>query len=393
MAKKHVEVGTTAVAMAMRQINPDVLAAYPITPQTAIVQTFSQYVADGKVDTEFITVESEHSAMSSCVGAAAAGARVMTATGSAGLALMWEILSVASGLRLPITMVNVNRALSAPINIHCDHSDSMGARDSGWIQIYSENSQEAYDNVIQAIRIAEVEEVRLPVMVMLDGFIISHGIEEFETLEDDEVRNFIGEYKPKYSLLNVNEPISHGPLQLFDYYFETKRQQADAIYKARSVIEKVSSQYEKLSGRNQPIIEKYFTDDAEYIIVVLSSTAGTAKSVVNELRKKGLKVGLIKPRIFRPFPYYEIIETLKNTKAIAVLDRSNSFGAQGGPLYIEIRSALYELTQKPLIKNYIYGLGGRDISLKNIRSVYSDLEKIVKTGRVEKPVSYLGVRK
>jgi len=393
MAKKHAEVGTTAVAMAMRQINPDVLAAYPVTPQTAIVQTFSQYVADGKVDTEFITVESEHSAMSACVGAAAAGARVMTATASAGLALMWEILSVASGLRMPITMVNVNRALSAPINIHCDHSDSMGARDSGWIQIYSENSQEVYDNVIQAIRISENEEVRLPVMVMMDGFIISHGIEEFETLEDEDVKDFIGENKPKYSLLDVKEPVTHGPLQLFDYYFETKRQQADAIYKARSVIEEVGRQYEKLSGRSQPIIEKYFTDDAEYIVVVLSSTAGTAKSVVKELRKEGLKVGLIKPRIFRPFPYFELEEVLKNMKAIAVLDRSCSFGAQGGPLYIEIRSALYELVQKPLIKNYIYGLGGRDISLENIRSIYSDLEEIAKIGKVEKPVSYFGVRK
>ena len=393
MVKKHVEVGTTAVAMAMRQINPDVLAAYPITPQTAIVQTFSQYVADGKVDTEFITVESEHSAMSSCVGAAAAGARVMTATSSAGLALMWEILSVASGLRVPITMVNVNRALSAPINIHCDHSDSMGARDSGWVQIYSENSQEVYDNVIQAIKISENEEVRLPVMVMMDGFIISHGIEEFETLEDGDVKNFIGENRPKFSLLNIKEPVTHGPLQLFDYYFETKRQQVDAIYKSRLVIREVGKEYEKLSGRSQPIIEKYFADDAELIIIVLSSTAGTAKSVVNELRKEGLKVGLIKPRIFRPFPYYELKEALKNTKAIAVLDRSNSFGAQGGPLYIEIRSALYELTKKPLIKNYIYGLGGRDISLENIRSVYSDLEDITKISRVEKPVSYLGVRK
>lgn len=393
MAKKHVEVGTTAVAMAMRQINPDVLAAYPITPQTAIVQTFSQYVADGKVDTEFITVESEHSAMSACVGATAAGARVMTATASAGLALMWEILSVASGLRVPITMVNVNRALSAPINIHCDHSDSMGARDSGWIQIYSENSQEAYDNVIQAVRIAESEEVRLPVMVMLDGFIISHGIEEFETLEDEDVKNFISENKPKYSLLDVKEPVTHGPLQLFDYYFETKRQQANAIYKSRAVIEEVGKEYEKLSSRSQPTIEKYFTSDAEYIIVVLSSTAGTVKNVVKELRKDEIKVGLIKPRIFRPFPYFELAEALKNVKAVAVLDRSCSFGAQGGPLYIEIRSALYELVQKPLIKNYIYGLGGRDISLENIRSVYFDLEKIVKTGRVEKPVSYLGVRK
>lgn len=393
MTKKHVEVGTTAVAMAMRQINPDVLAAYPITPQTAIVQTFSQYVADGKVDTEFITVESEHSAMSACVGAAAAGARVMTATASAGLALMWEILSVASGLRVPITMVNVNRALSAPINIHCDHSDSMGARDSGWIQIYSENSQEAYDNVIQAVRIAESEEVRLPVMVMLDGFIISHGIEEFETLEDEDVKNFIGENKPKYSLLDVKEPVTHGPLQLFDYYFETKRQQANAIYKSRAVIKEVGKEYEKLSSRSQPTIEKYFTSDAELLIVVLSSTAGTVKNVVKELRKDGIKVGLIKPRIFRPFPYFELAEALKNVKAVAVLDRSCSFGAQGGPLYIEIRSALYELVQKPLIKNYIYGLGGRDISLENIRSVYFDLEKIVKTGRVEKLVSYLGVRK
>ncbi len=392
MGKKVALIGTAAMATAMRQINPDVVSAFPITPQTAIVQDFASYVHNGMVDTEFITVESEHSAMSACVGAASAGARVMTATSSAGLALMWEILSIASGLRLPVVMTNVNRALSAPINIHCDHSDSMGARDAGWIQFYSENSQEGYDNLIKSIRIAEDENVRLPAMVMIDGFITGHSTEILEILEDSQVKGFLKENKAPYSVLDIENPSTFGPLQLTDYYFETKKQEADAMVASMDTIKAVCKEYRELSGREQPLVDTYMIDDAEMAIMVLSSTAGTTRSVVRELRKDGIKAGLIKPRLFRPFPKEEIIESTKNLKALAVLDRSDSFSGQGGPLYSEVRSALYDLDTKPVITNYVYGLGGRDTTIDQIKKAFNDLSSVAKTGKAENLVNYLGVR-
>ena len=384
--------GNEAVAYAIKQINPDVMAAYPITPQTALIQKFSEYVADGLVDTEFVTVESEHSAMSACVGAAAAGGRVMTATAANGLALMFEILYVASSNRLPIIMPMVNRALSGPINIHCDHGDSMAARDSSWIQIYSENVQEAYDNTIQAVRIAEHMEVRLPIMIMYDGFITSHGIECVEFLDDNKVAKFVGEYPPRYPLLDINHPVTYGPLDLYDYYFEHKRQQIEAMKKAKKVVLEIGKEFKKSFGREYKLFEDYRLSDAERAIVVLSSTAGTAKEVVDELRIKGEKVGLLKLRLFRPFPYKEIAKVLSHLKAIAILDRSCSFGAFGGPLFTEIRSALLETGQVPQNVNYIYGLGGRDINQVDIASIYTDLENIIKTGKVEERVKYFGVR-
>jgi len=384
--------GNEAVAYAIKQINPDVMAAYPITPQTDIVEKYSEYVADGLIDTEFITVESEHSAMSACVGAAAAGGRVMTATSANGLALMFEILYIAASNRLPIVMPMVNRALSGPINIHCDHGDSMAARDSSWIQIYSENAQEAYDNTIQAVRIAEHMEVRLPIMVMYDGFIISHGIECVELLEDDKVAKFVGEYPPRYPLLDINHPVTYGPLDLYDYYFEHKRQQIEAMRKTKKVVLEIGKEFKKAFGREYKLFEEYRLSDAERAIVVLSSTAGTAKEVVDELRTKGEKVGLLKLRLFRPFPYKEIAQVLYHLKAIAILDRSNSFGAFGGPLFTEIRSALLEAGKVPQNVNYIYGLGGRDINQTDIASIYADLEKILKTNKVEERVKYFGVR-
>jgi len=384
--------GNEAVVYAIKQINPDVMAAYPITPQTALIQKFSEYVADGLVDTEFVTVESEHSAMSACVGAAAAGGRVMTATSANGLALMFEILYVASSNRLPIIMPMVNRALSGPINIHCDHGDSMAARDSSWIQIYSENVQEAYDNTIQAVRIAEHMEVRLPIMVMYDGFITSHGVECVEFLDDDKVAKFVGEYPPCYPLLDVNHPVTYGPLDLYDYYFEHKRQQIEAMRKAKKVVLEIGKEFKKAFGREYKLFEEYRLSDAERAIVVLSSTAGTAKEVVDELRTKGEKVGLLKLRLFRPFPYKEIAQALSHLKAIAILDRSNSFGAFGGPLFTEIRSSLLETGKVPQNVNYIYGLGGRDINQVDIASIYADLENIIKTGKVEERVKYFGVR-
>ncbi|MCX7920197.1 MAG: pyruvate ferredoxin oxidoreductase [bacterium] len=384
--------GNDAVAEAMRQINPDVVAAYPITPQTELMHKFAEYVADGLVKTEFVLVESEHSAMSACIGASAAGARAMTATSACGLALMWEVLYVAAGMRLPIVMTDVNRALSAPINIHCDHSDTMGARDSGWIQLYAENAQEAYDNVIQAIRIAEHPKVRLPVMVCMDGFIISHTNERLELLPDDVVTNFVGEYKPEHYLLDVDHPVTFGPLDLQDYYFEHRRQQAEAMRNAGPIILDIGKEFEKISGRSYGYFEAYRMDDAELVIICLGSTAGTTKVVVDQLREKGKKVGLLKPRVFRPFPYQELINVLKNVKAVAVLDRSDSFNGFSGPLFSELRGALYGSEANPKIVDYIYGLGGRDIGLEEIERVYTDLDTIVKTGKIEQLVTYLGVR-
>jgi len=393
MSKNTVAItGNDAAAYAIKQINPDVMAAYPITPQTALVQKFSEYVADGLVKTEFVTVESEHSAMSACVGAAAAGGRVMTATAANGLALMFEIVYIAASSKLPIVMPVVNRALSGPINIHCDHSDSMAARDSGWIQLYSENAQEAYDNTIQAIRIAENMKVRLPVMVMFDGFITSHGIEMVDFLDDEVVQNFVGDYQPNNPLLDPEKPLTYGPLDLYDYYFEHKRQQAEDIKNSKPIILDVAREFEKISGRPYGLFESYQLEDAETAIVALSSTAGTAKEVVDEMRAKGKRVGLLKPRVFRPFPYQEIAKALSHLKAVAILDRSDSFGAFGGPLFTEIRSAMMEFGKIPENIDIIYGLGGRDINEQDIEGVYNQLDAIAKSGKVKERIQYLGVR-
>lgn len=384
--------GNQAAAEAMRQINPDVVAAYPITPQTEIVMNYADFVADGLVDTEMIPVESEHSALSAVIGSAASGARTMTATSSQGLALMWEIVYIAASLRLPIVMNVVNRSLSAPINIHCDHSDTMGARDSGWIQIYSENPQEVYENTIMAIRIAEHPEILLPVMVCQDGFIISHGVEDVQILEDEVVKNFIKDYKIEYPLLDVDHPVTYGSLDLQDYYFEHKRQQTEAMEKAKEIIPQIFAEFSKISGKNYSFIEEYKIEDAEIAIVAIGSTAGTAKEVVDELRAEGIKAGLIKVRVFRPFPKEAIIKAISPLKVVAVLDRSETFSTCGGQLFNEIRSALYEAEKKPLITNYIYGLGGRDINPTHLKSIYQDLIKINKTKKVETLINYFGVR-
>ena len=385
--------GNEAVANAMRQINPDVVAAFPITPSTEVPQYFSTFVNNGAVDTEFVPVESEHSAMSACVGAAAAGARVMTATSANGLSLMWEILYIASSLRLPMVMACVNRAVSGPLNIHNDHSDSMGARDSGWIQLYSETNQEAYDNFIMATRIAEHKDVQLPVMVCYDGFITSHSIENIELIEDDLVKNFVGEYHPEHYLLNREEPIAVGPLDVQPYLFEHKYQQANGMRNAAKVIKEVSEEFEKLTGRKYEFIEKYQMDDAEYAIVVLNSTAGTAKAVVDELRAKGVKAGVIKPRMFRPFPATEIAEALRNVKAVAILDKADGLNGVGGPLFTDVTSAMIvNGVTTPKAVNYIYGIGGRDVRTNDIEKVYNDLKEIATQEKVENPYRYLGLK-
>jgi len=392
MAKIKAFTGDEIAAETMRQINPDVVAAYPITPQTETVQKFSEFVADGLVSTEMIRVESEHSAMSACVGAAAAGARAMTATSANGLALMWEIVYIAASSRLPIVMPLVNRALSAPINIHCDHSDSMGARDAGWLQLYCENCQEIHDNLIQAVKIGEHQAVRLPVMVCFDGFILSHGTEGVNVLDDEQVQEFVGEYQAEHPLLDLERPVTFGPLDLFDYYFEHKRQQVDGMEQAPAVIRSVGKEFEQLSGRAYDTVEDYYLDDAEFMVVALGSTAGTVKAVVDDLRAEGVKAGLLKVRVFRPFPEQEIREWLSRAKAVAVMDRSASFGAAAGPVCLEVRSALYEASNRPPVVNYIYGLGGRDTGIDQIQSVYQDLRNIAGSGTVPPPVKYLGVR-
>ncbi len=392
MGKRVALTGNEAIALGMRQINPDVVAAYPITPQTDIVQYFASFVSDGQVKTELVTVESEHSAMSATIGAAAAGARAMTATSSQGLALMWEVVYIAASFRLPIVMPVVNRALSGPINIHCDHSDSMGARDSGWIQLYSENAQEAYDNLLQAVKIAEDKRVMLPVMVCQDGFITSHGMENLEILQDEEVRTFIGEYTPDYSLLDTKRPVMYGPLDLQNYYFEHKKQQAEAMKDALPVILEVAEEYRKLSGREYQLFEAYRMDDAEYAVVIMGSAAGTTRVVVDELRAAGEKVGLLKLRVFRPFPYKALQQVLGKVKAVAVMDRADSFSGFGGPLFSEIRAGLYDLETRPRISGYIYGLGGRDLGIDEIKRVFAETKMIARGGDAADLVTHLGVR-
>lgn len=383
--------GNGAMAEAMRQINPDVVAAFPITPSTQIVEDFSKFVADGKVDTEFVTVESEHSAMSACIGAAAAGGRVMTATASAGLALMWEMLYVAASMRQPIVLSLVNRALSGPINIHADHGDSMGARDAGWIQLYSENNQEAYDNLVMAPRIAEDLNVRLPVMVCQDGFIISHAIQTMQLEDDAAVREFIGEYQPVYPLLDVKNPVTMGALDLQDYYIEHKRGQYEAMKQAKQTVLAVADEFEQKFGRRYGLFETYRCEDAERIIVALNSVAGEIKEVVDALRAGGQKVGLLKIRLFRPFPYEEVRDVLAKAKIVTVLDRSCSFGAWG-PLYTEVRSALYDLEGRPMCYNRIFGLGGRDMLMSDIESVYAESAGYLEKGAVEKSFDFMCVR-
>jgi pyruvate ferredoxin oxidoreductase alpha subunit len=386
--------GNEAVATAMRQIDPDVVAAYPITPQTSTVQKLADFVADGLVSTEFVTVESEHSAMSACVGASAAGARVMTATSSNGLALMWEILYVAASSRCPIVMSLVNRALSGPINIHCDHSDVMGMRDSGWIILFSESGQEAYDNLIQAVRISEHPDVLLPVAICQDGFITSHGVERVEIYDDRDVKAFVGEYSPQWPLLDMERPKTYGSVAFHDYYYEHKRQQVEAMEQAKRVVQGVTGEFNEQFARDYGFFESYRLEDAEAAVVVVNSTAGTARTVVDRLRDEGLRVGLLKLRVFRPFPAQELAQALGHLEALAVMDRSISFGAMdnAGPLFLELVTALSLHDVSLPVIDCVYGIGGRDIQPGEIESIYRELLEIAKTGETGEKVRFLGVR-
>ena len=384
--------GNEATAIAMKQINPDVVAAFPITPSTEIPQYFSTFVANGEVDTEFVAVESEHSAMSATIGAEAAGARAMTATSANGLSLMWEMIYIASSLRLPIVMALVNRAVSGPLNIHNDHSDAMGVRDAGWIMLFSENNQEAYDNMLMAHKIAENKNVLLPLMVCQDGFITSHSIENIELESDEEVKKFIGTYKPEHYLLNDKEPIAVGPLDLQAFLFEHKAQQAEAMKNAKQVIKEVSEEFEKWTGRKYEFFEKYMLDDAEIAIVCMNSTAGTTKAVVNKLRENGIKAGLLKIRMYRPFPVDEVAEALSHLKAVAILDKADSLNGAGGALFEDVTSSMYVNKKQVPMVNYVYGIGGRDTTEAQIESVYEDLQKIASSGDIGNPYRYLRLR-
>jgi len=389
MSKPVPLTGNDAGAEALKDVNPDVAAVFPITPQTELMHKFSSYVHDGVVDTELILVESEHSAQSACFGAAAAGARTVTATSSQGLLLMAEICAITAATRLPVVMPVVNRAISAPVNIGCDHSDSMFVRDAGWIQLYCENNQEVYDTVIQAFRIGEHKEVLLPVMVCFDGFITSHTMEGVELIGPEAARRFVGEYDAAFCLLDTTKPITVGPLHLTDYYFECKRQVVEAMQTARRVIGEVGREYGRLTGREYGFFESYKLDDAEVAIVALGSTCGTAKEAADRAREKGIRAGVLKLRSFRPFPGEEIADALRHVGAVAVLDRSISYGLPGGPLFHEIRS--FAKGDSRLV-SYVYGLGGRDITPSDLQGVFADLVATRQSGESDGAYRYIGLR-
>jgi len=384
--------GNEAIAYAMKQINPDVMGAFPITPSTEIPEYFAQFVADGEVNTEYVVVESEHSSMSVCIAAQAAGARSVCATSSCGLALMYELLYVAASSRLPITLACVNRALSGPININHDYSDSMGARDSGWIQIYAENNQEAYDNFIMAMPIGETPSVRLPVMACMDGFITSHAVENIELMETEVVQRFVGGEDPEHYLLKKENPLAVGPYDLSPFYMEHKVLEAEAMKAAKARILEVAAEFAKISGRHYGLFEEYRMEDAEFALVIMGSTAGTAKAAIDKLRDEGIKAGLVKIRVFRPFPGEELARALAGTRAVAVMDKSEGFSANGGPLFAETRSALYDLKDRPYLIDIVYGLGGRDITVQGFEKIFGRLAQIVETGETGPLYVHMGQR-
>jgi pyruvate ferredoxin oxidoreductase alpha subunit len=376
--------GNMAAAQAFRQAQIDVMAAYPITPSTPTVQNYSQFLADGYVDGEFIMVESEHAAMSGCVGASAAGGRVATATSSQGLALMIEVLYQAAGMRLPIVLQMVNRALAAPLNVNGDHSDMYLARDSGWIQLDSFNPQEAYDLTLMAFKIGEDLDVRLPVVMNQDGFICSHTAQNVRPLTDEAAFKFVGEFKEVDSMLDFSKPVTYGAQTEEDWHFEHKAKQHKAIMDSPKVIQKVFDEFAELTGRRYNILEKFFLEDADVAIVAMGTTVESAVAVAQKLRNEGVKAGVLGLRVLRPFPFDEIAEALGNVKAIATLDRSSPAGAMG-MLYNEICGAVYGRGVNPLISNYIYGLGGRDMTMEHLENIFSELQENVKAGKLTTP--------
>lgn len=384
--------GNEAVAYAIRQVNPDVMPAFPITPSTEIPQMVSSYIANGEMDTEFIPVESEHSSMSATIGAEAAGARSLTATSSCGLALMWEELLLAASNRMPCVLALVNRTLSGPININCDHSDSMGARDTGWIQIYAESNQEAYDNFIQAYPIAEDARVHLPVMICQDGFITSHAVMNIELNSDQDVAEFVGTYEPEEYLLNPGRPIAVGPYSVSNYAMEARYNQEIALERSKEVIIEVAKKYKEKFGRGFELFEEYRTEDADYIMIIMGSAAGTAKQAVDDLREKGMKAGVLKLRVFRPFPAEEIANAVKNAKAVAIMDRTESYNGHGGPLASEITAGLYRAKVYLEAVCYTYGLAGRDFTVESVYNIFEELKDVCENGKQVTQHRYIGLR-
>ena len=384
--------GNQMVAEAYRQAEPDALFAYPITPQTTIVENFAKYVANGRVHTEYVTVESEHSSMSACIGSCAAGARTFTATSSQGLAYMVEELPIASGMRLPIILANANRAISAPININCDHSDVMLAANCSWLMFFAENAQEAYDNTLIAIRSAEDRRVLLPAITALDGFITTHAMERCELMDDAIVADFVGERDALYPLLDTANPVAMGSYTNAEPHYEVKKSQRAAMEAARAVIKEYGDKWAQVSGRAFDMVDCYECDDAEYVVVVIGSCAGNVRHVARQLRAQGKKVGVARIRVYRPFPAAELVQALGSAKAVAVLDRSETYGGQMGPLALETAAALFKAGKSLPLKNYLYGLGGPDITLADMERVYSELEGVA-AGSVDTSIAYLGAKK
>lgn len=373
--------GNMAFAQAMRQAQIDVVAAYPITPSTPTVQNYSKFLADGYIDGEFVMVESEHGAMSGCVGAAAAGGRVATATSSQGFALMVEVLYQASGMRLPIVLAVVNRALAAPLNVNGDHSDMYLGRDAGWINLCSFNPQEAYDLMLMAFKIGEDMRVRLPVMVHQDGFICSHTAQNVHPLSDDEAYAFVGDYQPLNDMLDFSKAVTYGAQTEEDWHFEHKAKQHKALMDSRAVIEEVFAKFEEKTGRKYRRVESYNMEDADVAIVALGTTVESAEVAAREMREAGIKAGVVAPRVTRPFPFDDIREALKGVKAVAVLDRSAPGGAMGA-LFNEISAAMYTSENRPAIVNYIYGLGGRDMTIEHLKEIYKEMQECADAGKV-----------
>lgn len=381
--------GDQAIAYGAKQAGIDFIAAYPITPQTIIVERLSEYLADGMINAKYINVESEHSAISAVIGAELAGARGFTATSSQGLMLMFEELAVASGMRQPLVMAVAMRALSAPINIHCDHSDFLSTRDQGWVMMMAENAQEAYDQTIMAFKIGEDPSVQLPAMYGIDAFIITHNMENVYTLPDEMVSGYLGVRKPIYRL-DPDNPMTFGPLALYDSYFEFRRQQHDAMMNAYRVTKDVFADYERMSGRKYSPLKNYMTDDADVIVFAAASTVGTARQAARKLREEGVKAGVSGMTMVRPFPVPEVIETFSNVKAVAVLERMASLGSPAGPHYMDLASAIYPRLDVRMY-DFVYGLGGRDIDSGMIarcaKTALSDAEH-----KRPNEVRFLGVR-
>ena len=385
MPEREVIHGSRAVAEGVKLCDVEVIAAYPITPQTHIVEDLAKMIADGELDAEYIKVESEHSAMAACIGSSATGARTFTATSSQGLALMHEVLFIASGMRLPIVMANANRALSAPINIWNDQQDAMSERDCGWPQLYCETNQEVIDTTIQAFRIAEDKDVLLPVMVNLDGFVLTHTIEPVEMPDKEQVKRYLPDFKPQVSL-NPDDPMTQGAFADPSCYMEFRLEQEKAMNRALGVIKKADEEFGKIFGRSYGHTEAYNMKNADIVLVTLGSVAGTIKEVIDSVDN----VGLLRIRTYRPFPKKEILDALKNAKVVAVIEKDVSIGLGEGALYSELKGLLYSSELNPRTLGFIVGLGGRDVTLENIKEIVSIAEKAKKEDVEE--VSWIGLK-